>query len=152
MMNFKFKIWYPNKKRYLHKFDGIENRLLDVTNGRLLFNCYEAVSNNEQPEYFNEEAYILLPTVFLTDRKGIEIFTEDIVSWEDFEGFGYEEVRSSGIAIVRYNTDKCRTMFFDPYSDEWYELDDFCFDCVIGNTFENPELLPESKYKEREGE
>lgn len=89
--------------------------------------------------------------VGLWDNKGIEIFTGDIVSWEDFEGFGYEEVRSSGIAIVRYNTDKCRTMFFDPYSDEWYELDDFSFDYVIGNTFENLELLPEHKYIANEG-
>lgn len=80
--------------------------------------------------------------VGLWDNKGVEVFTEDIVSWEESEGYGYEAIRTSGIAIVRYNEERFRTMFFDPYTEGWYELDDFDFDYIIGNTFENPELLP----------
>lgn len=48
---------------------------------------------------------------------------------------------SSWLGQVKYNESRGRIMIYDIYEGDWYEVDDYMADKVIGNVFDNPELL-----------
>lgn len=125
MINKKFKYYFQQGNEIIAKVYTLE----DIENGKLTQNInFPKVISRVQ----NVESY----------QKDIDLFEEDIVYWEDVEGYGWEAIKCSGIAIVKYNIDSFRTMFFDPFSEEWFELDDFDFKYIKGNTIQNPDLLP----------
>ncbi len=90
--------------------------------------------------YINNKCIAKVRNIFIDE---MELFQGDIVHWEDYEGFGWEEVRTSGIAVLKYNEERYVDMFFDPYSGNWYDLDDFRFDGIEGNIYQNPIKFPD---------
>lgn len=48
----------------------------------------------------------------------------------------YNQICSSWIGEVRFDESKGRMMVFDKDVDEWFEVDDFMFDKIIGNVHE----------------
>jgi uncharacterized phage protein (TIGR01671 family) len=70
----------------------------------------------------------------LKDMNGKKIFEYDIVKLFLIDG---EE-----IGVIKWHDAKCRFMF---YSDGCYSFDDTCIFEIIGNTYDNPELLNEVK-------
>lgn len=48
----------------------------------------------------------------------------------------YNQICSSWVGEVKFNEDKGRLMIFDKDVDEWFEVDDFMFDKIIGNIHE----------------
>jgi len=48
---------------------------------------------------------------------------------------------STWLGQVKYNEAKSRIMICDVCEGDWYEVDDYMADEVIGNIYDNPELL-----------
>ena len=79
----------------------------------------------------------------LTDKNGRKIWENDIlkhynkVQVDDFESY---EVR-----VVTWNKSICRFVNYNSIKDEQYTVSDWCVYEVIGNVFDNPELLEKAR-------
>lgn len=75
-----------------------------------------------------------------TERKvnGKELYEKDIVKSFEYDT-DFRSVVATFFGIVRYNKAKHRLMILD--NDEWYELDEYYIDDIVGNTFENPDFF-----------
>lgn len=100
--------------------------------------------------WINKSATI--ETVYITDEKGniLQVITETVGQYVEIldayegdllhgsESDEYGSILSSWIGAVKWNEEKGRTMIQElkPMIGDWYEVDDFMFDKVIGNVFE----------------
>lgn len=76
----------------------------------------------------------------ITDEEGVEVYEGDIVKWTEYQG--WEDGRTfEGFYEVKWNEESLRFDFYDPYDNSWWDLSDTKFDCVVGNIFQNGELL-----------
>ena len=101
------------------------------------------VSDGCWHEKFLGDEVILMQSTGLEDKNGVEIFEGDVVKVSVHNGFDYldDEVCSvqqsrfhSGLVCINPNNDmECRIFNQDVLEDYQYE--------VIGNIYENPELL-----------
>lgn len=98
-----------------------------------------ADDGNNGIELIDEEAHLMQYTG-LKDKNGREIYEGDIVRWGDMVGLGHEKpVR---VAVVRFDPDICfdsNVGIFDYGNFVYKETDKYL--TVIGNVFENPELM-----------
>ena len=78
------------------------------------------------------------------DDKNKEIYDGDILSWHEDQGWEIGTI-IHGIYVVQWSDDRLRYVLFDPFSRDYYDLDDTRFDGVIGNIYENPGLLPKDE-------
>lgn len=92
------------------------------------------------------EKYILMQSTGLKDNNGVEIFEGDVVKITVSNGFDYLEDALSIVKASKYHTGLiCKlvsnTLEYRIFADEsiGYEYE------VIGNIYENPELLEESQ-------
>ena len=96
-------------------------------------------------ELIDDEAHLMQYTG-LHDKNGREIYEGDIVRWGDMVGLGHEKpVR---VAVVRFDPDICfdsNVGIFDYGNFVYKETDKYL--TVIGNVFENPELLEAAKHE-----
>ena len=85
----------------------------------------------------NGPKYELMQFTGLLDRNGVEIYEGDIVrEYDDYDGEP---------AIIDWNTDDaCFRINYDGESDGFYNIDSTMIE-VIGNIYENPELLGTNK-------
>ena len=80
----------------------------------------------------------------LKDKNGREIYEGDIVRWGDMVGLDHE--KSVRVAVVRFDPDICfdsNVGIFDYGKFAYKETDQYL--TVIGNVYENPELLAAEK-------
>jgi len=75
----------------------------------------------------------------------VDLYDGDILKWTDTEGYGYEEGSYTVIYEVKWNEKDLRYDLYDPFSGEWWALNDTAFDTLMGNRYENPELLNGAK-------
>lgn len=100
-------------------------------------------ANNGKGYYCSFSDIVLMQSTSLKDKNGVEIFEGDIVKVSVHNGFDYYDnevcvVRKSrfhsGLVCINPNNDmECRIFNQDVLEDYQYE--------VIGNIYENPELL-----------
>lgn len=69
----------------------------------------------------------------------LDAYEGDIVYGCERDEYGH--LMSSWLGQVKYNESKSRIMVYDIYQGDWYEVDDYMADKVVGNAFDNPELL-----------
>ncbi len=138
----KFRIWFEKEKRWLHgphemaSLDGIN--LLGET---ILFGGFlDGVSIKDLNDI------IALQFTELKDKNGREIFEGDVVKFHYF-GFNGSETDNNGAGEITYNSNLCCFMIRDLKDREIYfsfdrtsHFEEPCIE-VIGNIFDNPELL-----------
>lgn len=69
---------------------------------------------------------------------GEGFFEGDVLYGEERNEYG--DILSRWFGIVKFNENKSRIMVQEDLGD-WYEVDDFMYDKIIGNIYDNPELL-----------
>ena len=69
----------------------------------------------------------------------LDAYEGDVVYGCDRDEYGH--LMSSWLGQVKYNESKSRIMVYDIYQGDWYEVDDYMADKVIGNVFDHPEML-----------
>lgn len=131
----KFRAFYKaNQKMY-------EVLTLDIIDKKAL------VENNDDPGkllrgYANISEIELMQSTGLKDKNGTEIYEGDICRWTDPEAFEGEII--SDIFVVRYSDEYLKWIGENNNSyDDLYDFSDDRELELIGNIYENPELLDE---------
>ena len=130
----KFRAWNTKSGRFAK--DGELFLSIDSEN----YNLYSVDFDNFRLENDN---YILMQYTGLKDKNGVEVYEGDLVSFEDSDG-GYEYqdlVINTGIVeygdLGFYFTNRVAVDM-----DDFYIKDGRCDEVeIIGNIYENPELL-----------
>lgn len=128
----KFRAWDKENKRW----DNLP--LLEVTTG-LLFEDGRSVEDNR---IYRPDAFILMQFTGLKDKNGKEIYEEDIVKWSSWR-IGtwkqhFEENYHYQNKIVIWSNKRGSWILGN---DEHWNLGIYDNVEVIGNIYENPELL-----------
>lgn len=71
----------------------------------------------------------------LKDQNGVKIFEGDVVYGKNID----DDILWVWYGVVKFNN--YRLMLQEPKTEKWYEIDGFQFDKVIGNIYDNPELM-----------
>ena len=149
MREVKFRVWYPNKKRFSDKLYNIIDYLMDIKNGKLVSNVYELANEDTTDiKYFNDDSYVLMQYTGLKDKNGVEIYEGDIVVVKNYNHHGENPKKVMFVyydnSTAQYCTKVEKTSF--KLEDLIMENQPLCFANsfeVIGNIYENPELLKE---------
>ena len=122
MREIKFRIWSIRDNVFVK-----DNRVAICANGYIIRWDYDL----EELEYIHDHNnFIKSQYTGLKDKNGKEIFEGDILKFEDGEGFYLEQVIYKGGAFYAVNLQDENLL---------YEVNDIDF--IVGNKFENPELL-----------
>ena len=81
---------------------------------------------------FNNKQFILQQYTGLKDKNGKEIYEKDIVEY--LEDYIQEDLIKKSIGVVKYNGSSFKIDSMESL-EEWLEVE------IIGNIYENPELL-----------
>lgn len=134
----KFRVWYPDYKK-MHTGDEIDfgNACMDIRNGKLIFNIYE-IDYDEAPEYFTESGYVLMQFTGLRDKNGKEVYEGDIIANGDTK---------PAILQVKFLEGGfcCTAEGILPIDLNCFYPSIGCRFEVIGNIYENPELMDGAK-------
>jgi len=130
MREIKFRAWDKKSNQMLYSRFGIdfEGQIIDV-------------GNPMEYDYDGQWDLILMQYTGLKDKNGVEIYESDIIKWED----DYNE----GVSKVVWGNDENTYPAFDLEPQSHDELNSFAALSyegsmeVIGNVWENPELLKE---------
>ena len=133
---FRFRAWDKEEKRMIHigELTETEHSLTNAISDRL-----EAIWEMKGGDKFIE-SFILMQCTGLKDSEGKLIWEGDIVQGKTIQGVWASEVFwdcKGGVFYFRDNFWETRSTFADSLSYEKVK--------VIGNIYEHPELLKESK-------
>lgn len=132
MREIKFRAWNPQKK--IMKQVGA----LDWNEKYNVVTC-NLYSDKWYRGFVKEFDFILMQYTGLKDNNGKEIYEGDIVVGYDDGGEG--ECGVEYLSIIIWDTETCGFKFKDLEYKELYPMNDYCFERVIGNIFENTELI-----------
>lgn len=127
---FKFRAWDTHCNRMRYEED------------------YAVVPDTGKPHWIHDQELIqgeaaqliLMQCTGLKDVKGKLIYEGDILRWVSYEGFEVGYIK--GIYVVKWN-DEGFYELHDPFSDEYWPINDTEFDNIIGNIYEHIHLLPD---------
>lgn len=131
----KFRAWVDGKRMlYTPDYDHFDYAV--TFTGKLIENEWDGTT-----EYIKAE---LMQYTGLKDKNGVEIYEGDVVSWPN-DTVNDREIEE-GISWVKYNTKSCRfdlgwpSEFRNNYQGTM-EFLSMVTPTVIGNIYENPELI-----------
>jgi len=132
----KFRIWFPNIKIFMPYDEKVFN-LMDVTNGKLVYNCDDWLESNDDLEYYDDEGYELNQYSGLKDKNGKEIYEGDYSIDENTLYLITFKNGSFGYNVYDRNDDGSWSLIeFETMESYYYDKMDFS-----KNIYENPELL-----------
>lgn len=143
----KFRVWDKEMKR-MHLCKGTHDSLSFDSNGNAWYYNLQNGSGGDE--------YELMQFTGLQDSKNKEIYDGDIIKIEDeyMEITGIVDRRFDGLWQIDYEQIDCHAFSYNPETGEeipekYIEsiaLAEELFHCVIiGNVFENPEILKNNK-------
>lgn len=106
--------------------------ILDITKAD--YDCFGDLT--EDNGIFEVDPETVCQYTGLTDKNGRKIFEGDIVKHYNDTSHPWQFV----IGIIKWNPDKCKFVKQNANGDKW-EIHSNCVYEVIGNIFDNPELL-----------
>ena len=126
----KFRVWYRD-----HDFQTETYKMVysdNCSKDSLFYEFFERFCHDEDKA---------MQYTGLKDKNSREIYEGDILEWSDYQG--WEDGRTFyGIFVVEWSEDKLRYVLHEPFNNEYLDLDDTDFDHILGNIYENPNLLP----------
>jgi uncharacterized phage protein (TIGR01671 family) len=132
--------------------NNIQFRVWDKIQNNWIYNAFISTYGTLATGYFyndiaeitqvsKSENYEICQYTGLQDKNGKDIYEGDILFGTDSEGFGPERVTYDVMGIVIWSEEKAQFLIDDLNGVDFYDLDDYIGDEIIGNKFENPELL-----------
>lgn len=144
----KFRVW-DNKYKNWMQCEFSRSGVGDfISSGGRGFSLDYILKNETLTDKIHEEIpfngsnprWVVQQYTGLKDEDGKEVYEGDIVNWTEYQG--WEDGRTiEGYYEVKWNEEALRLDFYDPYDNSWWELADTKFNQVVGNIFENVELL-----------
>ena len=134
MRPIKFRAWHKENKEMWTAEDLIDNEYNLYADGRIEYHLLSYENN----KCIKTDDFILMQFTGLHDKNGKEIFEGDILSWEagsDEYDRGHVYYYRGGFFISFEKTPHHSTS--EPVADE---LENYKIE-VLGNIYENPELL-----------
>lgn len=126
----KFRVWDTLAKTFFYPNEGYQGHFILSLNG--VFHNLQNGSGGKD--------HVLQQYIGIQDKEGKDIYEGDIVSWEEYQG--WEDGRTfKGLYVVQWNSERLRWDFHDLFQGFSFEAPDTCFENVVGNIFETPELL-----------
>lgn len=126
----KFRVWCKVTRHFT------DSPYITASGGQLLW-----LHTGNQVSISNIDGgdYIIQQYTGFKDDKEVEIYEGDIVKWTEYQG--WEDGRTfEGIYIVQWDDDG-KWNLYDPHANDSLPMGNTKFDNVIGNIFENKELL-----------
>jgi uncharacterized phage protein (TIGR01671 family) len=152
MKPLKFRIWNKKSKYWVSEYENLagKNRLkyfLDTAGkiGKIIYPLSEDIStlssgDGSEDNIVNPDDYVVQQYTGLTDEHDVEVYEGDIILWTEYQG--WEDGRTfEGFYEVKWNDEDLRFDFYDIHEHCWWPLADTQFNYVVGNIFQNPELL-----------
>ena len=150
MRNIKFRIYFKDEEEFMTKPITIEDLLhedwIDFENEK---GTLSLPLKDFRFFYGKNENYEIMQYTGLKDKNGKEIYEGDIVLYQDweqcYEGGGNDSFINKG--IVEYNESNC---CFNVTERATIDIEDVLYEGnedleVIGNIYDNPELLEEGE-------
>lgn len=132
MKDIRFRVW-----------DKEKNRMSPITALYWDWECKKITTCNTVIErlYSNtqDSNFVIMQYTGITDDKDIPIYEGDILC--GYEDFGEGECGCEYLAIVIWDEESCSFQFQDLKYNQIYPMNDYCFNYVIGNIFENKDIL-----------
>jgi len=152
----KFRVWNKQTKAWAKNdcsFHCFSNWQIDPFTGQLtdfvgaIDGDRETRYNaNPAPDYYlrdgeivNEPRYVLIQFTGLKDKNGKEIYEGDIIHYK-FDGASYPKEAQDELLTCEYNA-SFGGYTFDCKEDSYYWAEIQGYVEIVGNVFENPELL-----------
>ena len=131
----KFRAWHFGLKRMFSAEEMTVDQMALLPDGHFA-NIHSA--NTKLSEIFSHEEMLPLQFIGFHDKNGKEIYEGDILLWqEDDCGELAEE-----ISLVIFERGSFVRKVKDYAVDTFHDLDTSNNETVIGNVYENPELIP----------
>lgn len=135
MRPIKFRVWDIKNKKFIYEYDACHKRLAISFDGKVYHGGYDDVLSTSD--------YIIQQYTGLNDYKGKEIYEGDIIHYL-FDGASYPKEAQDKYLTCVYDSDFGGFCFDDADSSYyWAEVRGYVE--VVGNIFENPELLDKPK-------
>ena len=135
MRPIKFRVWDIKNKKFIYEYDACHKRLAISFDGKVYHGGYDDVLSTSD--------YIVQQYTGLKDKNGKEIYEGDILHYL-FDGASYPKEAQDKYLTCVYDSDFGGFCFDDADSSYyWAEVRGYME--VIGNIFENPELLDKPK-------
>ena len=135
MRPIKFRVWDIKNKKFIYEYDACHKRLAISFDGKVYHGGYDDVLSTSD--------YIVQQYTGLKDKNGKEIYEGDIIHYL-FDGASYPKEAQDKYLTCVYDSDFGGFCFDDADSSYyWAEVRGYME--VIGNIFENPELLDKPK-------
>jgi uncharacterized phage protein (TIGR01671 family) len=136
MREIKFRAWDKTKNVMLDRV------LAGCNQDNMSYICNLVwIEDKKDWLHFDEGCGYIMQYTGLKDKNGKEIYEGDIVCGYDDGNEG--ECGAEYFGVVFWDEDSASFKFKDMPLNEEYPADDYLYDRVCGNVYENPELLLE---------
>lgn len=108
---------------------------------KMIYVDFSDILHNEHLPHPSSCDFSPMRPVFVCEDGKI-VYEGDILLWEEYQG--WEDGRTfQGYYVVVWDNDEQHFLYYDPFSNEYFDPKDTHYSDVVGNIFENKHLLPE---------